>query len=103
VREKPKPVLTRPEPQYVPQPEPVTYTEPQYVPEPEYIPEPQERISRPAVDRRPPNNRALHIALAVALVFLAVSGIFFGLRMTGVFDPAPKMVEVPDIVGRTLT
>lgn len=60
-------------------------------------------VSHRAVEKEPKNNRVLHIILLVLLAFLALSGVYFGLRVSGIFDSSAQVVEVPDIVGRTLT
>lgn len=40
--------------------------------------------------------------LIVLLSFLSMTGIYFMLSLTGVFKPAAKLVEVPDLIGETV-
>ena len=56
-----------------------------------------------AVQRKPKGNRALQVVLIVLLALLAVSGLYFGLRASGIVNPSPKTVVVPEILGKTLT
>ena len=41
--------------------------------------------------------------LIILLSFLSMTGIYFMLSLTGVFKPAAKLVEVPDLIGETVT
>ena len=56
-----------------------------------------------AVQRKPKGSRALQIVLIILLALLAVSGLYFGLRASGIVNPSPKTVVVPEILGKTLT
>ena len=48
-------------------------------------------------------NKILHGVLIFLLILLAFSAIYFGLNASGIVSSQPKMVEVPEILGRTLT
>ncbi len=56
-----------------------------------------------AVQRKPKGNRVLQAVLIVLLALLSVSALYFGLHASGILNPTAKTVEVPQIIGKTLT
>ena len=61
------------------------------------------RVINPAVERTAHTNRPLFFLLIFLLAILAMSGTYFALSLSGVFNPAAKTVEVPNLVGMSLT
>ncbi|MBR2767982.1 MAG: Stk1 family PASTA domain-containing Ser/Thr kinase [Solobacterium sp.] len=61
------------------------------------------RVVRPAVEKTSRANRPLFILLIFLLALLGMSGAYFALSLSGVLNPAAKTVEVPDLVGMSLT
>ena len=72
---------------------------------PKEIKEVQDRTFNSAIQQSTPStgNKILHGVLIVLLVLLALSGLYFGLNASGILNPQPKLVEVPEILGKTLT
>ena len=66
----------------------------------------QQKVVRPAVQKKPKKRLLNRIALGVLIVLLrllAVSGIYFALSLSGILSPRVEAIMVPDIIGMTLT
>lgn len=61
------------------------------------------RVVHPAVERKPKGNKPLMFLLIAMLSLLAAAGIYFALNASGILNPAPKTVMVPDIIGMSMT
>ena len=91
---------------------PLRIDDPPYEPkyQPKYEPEYEEddyresrQRTRTSSAQRPKQSSFLTNMLLVLLGLLVLSGVFFGMRATGIIKPASKLVAVPEIVGHTLT
>ncbi|MBQ3272806.1 MAG: Stk1 family PASTA domain-containing Ser/Thr kinase [Solobacterium sp.] len=66
----------------------------------------QQKVVRPAVQKKPKKRLLNRIALGVLILLLsllAVSGIYFALSLSGILSPRVEAIMVPDIIGMTLT
>lgn len=61
------------------------------------------RVIRPAVQKEPKKNRFLLGLMISLLTLLAGAGIYFALGSLGVFQTESRYVEVPNLVGMTMT
>lgn len=64
----------------------------------------QKKVVRPAVARKKNHgNRALTVLLIISLILLGISGLYIGLKQSGIFTPPVMTVEVPQMIGMTLS
>lgn len=61
------------------------------------------RVVRPAVQKQPKKNRFLLALLMILLALLMASGIYFALNRLGILSPLSRDVEVPNLIGMTVS